>query len=524
VCCPQPAAINDLPVRLVPRLFHRAPPDSPAHIGSRPANTVTAATIGNAVVRPCPGRLLREYRIGDSGSKAAWTGNFSQTATERAPGHNYWACDVRVGSGSLTGRARVRCIRTTDEGDPVPGLLKTGAPGEQRWSPWRTVVGFGLVSLAGDMVYEGARSVYGPLLASLGASATMVGLITGAGEAAALLLRLVSGPFADRTRRYWTLTVLGYALTACCVPLLAVTPVLGAAGLGLAAALILAERLGKAIRSPAKSALLADAAEHVGMGRGLGVHKTLDQIGAFAGPLLVAALAAIGGGRLGLPLAALAVPGVASILLLVVLRARNRTQDPRPPVDGDSGGRMPATFWWFAAAAGLCTAGLVTYGLIGFHLATAHLVATALVPVLYAAAMAAGALAALLTGLLYDRSGPWILLMLPAMVAAVPALAFSGTLTLVVIGILLWGATVGVQDSTVKALVADLVPRHRRATAYGLFAAVQGVGALAGGAAAGALYQHSVAALVVAVAVSQAVALLVLAIHLFTRRARPDRR
>ena len=171
------------------------------------------------------------------------------------------------------------------------------------WSPWKTVIGFGVVSLAADMVYEGARSVYGPLLASLGASALAVGAITGAGEAAALGFRVVSGPLADRTGRYWTLTMLGYALTAVCVPLLAVTPWLGAAGLAVAATLIITERLGKAVRSPAKSALLADAAGQVGMGRGLGVHKALDQIGAFAGPLLVAGLVALTGSlsRAGCP-------------------------------------------------------------------------------------------------------------------------------------------------------------------------------------------------------------------------------
>ncbi|MEV8507673.1 MFS transporter [Actinoplanes sp. NPDC051475] len=400
-----------------------------------------------------------------------------------------------------------------------------GADSPRGWSPWRTVVGFGLVSLAGDMVYEGARSVYGPLLASVGASATIVGLVTGAGEATALLLRLVSGPFADRTRRYWTLTLLGYALTAICVPLLAVTPALGGAGLAVAATLILAERLGKAVRSPAKSALLADAAEHVGMGRGLGVHKALDQIGAFAGPLLVAALVAYGAGRLSLPLAALAVPGAASILLLIVLRSRSRSLEQPTPTDvtepattvaAPTPVRLPARFWWFAAAAGLCTAGLVTYGLIGFHLTQGHLVANAVVPLLYAAAMAAGAVIALITGLLYDRCGPWILLALPMMVAAVPPLVFTASLAMVVTGILLWGAAVGLQDSTVKALVADLVPRNRRATAYGLFAAVQGAGALAGGAAAGALYQYSRTALVIAVAASQAVALLILITRLAT--------
>ncbi len=153
---------------------------------------------------------------------------------------------------------------------PAPASESGTARAPRSWSPWRVVVGFGTVSLAADMVYEGARSVYGPLLASLGASALVVGAVTGAGEAAALAFRIFSGPLADRTRRYWALTIAGYALTAICVPLLAVTPWLGAAGLSVAAFLILAERIGKAVRSPAKSALLAEAAAQVGMGRGMG--------------------------------------------------------------------------------------------------------------------------------------------------------------------------------------------------------------------------------------------------------------
>ncbi|MDT0527396.1 MFS transporter [Micromonospora sp. DSM 115977] len=385
-------------------------------------------------------------------------------------------------------------------------------------SAWRVVVGFGVVSLAADMVYEGARSVYGPLLASLGASAVVVGLVTGAGEAAALLLRLVSGPLADRTRRYWSLTLLGYGLTAVCVPLLAFTPLLGGAGLAVAAGLILAERLGKAVRSPAKSTLLADAASRVGLGRGLGVHKALDQVGAFAGPLLVAAVVAMAAGTLWPALAVLALPGVVAMLLLLAVRARtdmpaggtpSASSDP-PATRAARRTTLPAMFHWFAAAMALCTAGLVTFGLIGFHLVRAGVVATATVPLMYAAAMAAGALAALLTGALYDRTGPRVLIALPALIAAVPALLFGGGLPLAAAGVLLWGAAVGVQDSTVKALVADLVPRERRATAYGVFAAVQGAGALAGGAAAGFLYELSPASLTTAVAVTQVIALAVL--------------
>ncbi len=415
-----------------------------------------------------------------------------------------------------------------------PGASGAGTAeraGRATWSPWRTVVGFGVVSLAADMVYEGARSVYGPLLGSLGASALVVGAVTGAGEAAALILRVVSGSFADRTRRYWTLTIAGYALTALCVPLLALTPFLGGAGLAVAAGLILAERIGKAVRSPAKSALLADAAAQVGMGRGMGVHKALDQVGAFAGPLLVAALIAASAGALWPGLAALAVPGAVAMVLLVLTRHRmSRPTDIRtgravavepagiargPKVTiGDRframGAGLPSTFLRFAVGTALCTAGLVTFGLIGFHIVELDLIPIAGVPLLYAAAMAAGAFAALASGVAYDRFGARVLLILPFLVAGVPAMAFSPVLGAVVIGVLLWGAAVGVQDSAVKALVADLVPRERRATAYGIFAAVQGAGALVGGVAAGAIYERSLPALVAGVAAVQLVALLLL--------------
>src|SRR4051794_36507752 len=205
------------------------------------------------------------------------------------------------------------------------------------WSPWRAVVGFGVVSLAADMVYEGARSITGPLLGSLGASALLVGIVTGAGEALALVLRLVFGPRVDRTGSYWSMTLSGYVLTAVCVPALALTPFLGAAGLVIACALVLAERTGKAVRSPAKSTLLAHAAGPVGLGRGFGVHKALDQVGAFSGPLLVAGVTALTG-ALWPAMAVLAVPGAASVAVLLWLRSRVgdplgddvRTGHPRP--------------------------------------------------------------------------------------------------------------------------------------------------------------------------------------------------
>ncbi len=405
------------------------------------------------------------------------------------------------------------------------------------WSPWRAVVGFGVVSLAADMVYEGARSVTGPLLASLGASAVLVGLVTGAGEAMALVLRLVFGSMADRTGRYWALTLGGYAMTAVCVPALAVAPLVGGAGLALACVLILAERTGKAVRSPSKSALLAHAAAAVGFGRGFAVHKALDEVGAFAGPLLVAGVTALTG-SLWPAMAVLVVPGGVAMVLLLWIRTRvgdGSSYQPLPVAGGEdapesppdvplppeapsppttallpAGERLPRRFWLFAASSGAATAGLVTFGVISYHLTRDHVVPLAGVPVVYAAAMAAAAVAALVTGWLYDRWNASVLLALPVLVVAVPPLAFSGTLVPAVAGVLVWGAAVGVQDSTVKALVAELVPPPRRATAYGMFAAVQGGAAILGGTMAGALSSRSVPALVVAVAVTQVVALVLL--------------
>jgi hypothetical protein len=381
-----------------------------------------------------------------------------------------------------------------------------------------------VVSLAADMVYEGARAVTGPLLLQLGATALVVGAVTGAGEAVALVLRLVFGAAADRTGRYWGLTLTGYAMTAVAVPLLAVTPWLGAAGLTVAAALVLIERTGKAVRSPAKSTLLAFAATRVGTGRGFGVHKALDQIGAFAGPLLVAGVAAVTA-SLWPGLAILAVPGVASLVILVWLRRRvgepvpPRTDDgsqPSPPV-----ARLPRSFWLFAASSAAATAGLVTFGVISFHLAREQLVGDALVPVVYAGAMAIEAVAALAVGFLYDRVGPRVLYVLPLLVAAVPAFAFAPTLGLALVGVALWAAANGLQDSTVKALVADLVAPDRRATAYGMFAAVQGGAALVGGVLAGGLYERSLPLLVGVVAGTQMVAL---ALYVATlRRPATDR-
>ncbi|MER6810886.1 MFS transporter [Spirillospora sp. NPDC000708] len=383
-------------------------------------------------------------------------------------------------------------------------------------SPWRFIVVFGVVSLLMDVVYEGARSITGPLLASLGASAAVVGVVTGAGEAAALGLRLVSGPLADRTRRFWALTIAGYALTAVSVPLLGLAGVLWAA-----CVLVVAERVGKAVRSPAKDTLLSHATATTGRGRGFAVHEALDQIGAFVGPLTVAGVLAATAGDYAPALGVLAVPGVAAMAILLWLRARVPAPADYEPAAGEDAapqGRdaavpaLPRTFFVYAAFTAVTMTGFATFGVLSFHLVQRHLLPADLVPVVYAGAMAADAVSALANGWLYDRVGPRALAVLPVLSAAVPVLAFTRSLTLAVVGSLVWGAAVGIQESTLRAVVADLVPSRRRATAYGIFAGVLGVAALAGGALTGALYDQSVTLLVAVVVAIQGAALVLLAV------------
>ncbi|WP_130494564.1 MFS transporter [Motilibacter rhizosphaerae] len=368
-----------------------------------------------------------------------------------------------------------------------------------------------MVSACADVVYEGARSLIGPYLVSLGASAGVVGLVTGAGEAAALVLRLVTGRLADRTRRPWPQTAVGYALTAVCVPLLALT-----SSLLPAALLYNGERVGKAVRTPARDSMLAHASASLGRGWAFGLHEALDQVGAMAGPLLLAAVLALGGSD-HLAFAVLAVPG--ALALLVLARLRRAAPDPslwEPEAEVAErkrlrlGRGLPRRFWHYAAFSATTMLGFSTWGVLTVHLTHRHLVPTAVVPVLYAVAMAAAGAAAVAFGRVYDRVGLRGLLVLPPLAVAVPLLAFSDQRLALVAGAVVWGAATGVHDSTLRAAVTGLVPSQRRGAGFGTFSAVYGLGWLAGAAVIGSLYERSAAAATWYVAGVQSVALLLL--------------
>lgn len=395
--------------------------------------------------------------------------------------------------------------------EPQPRLLR----------PWHFVVAFGVVSLLADMVYEGARSIIGPYLGTLGASAAVVGLVAGAGEFIGYGLRVVSGYAVGRTQHYWVWTIVGYALTILSVPLI------GVAG-ALAPALLLygSERLGKAVRSPAKDTLLSHASAQTGRGSAFGVHQALDQTGAVLGPLMLAAVLAWRTGDYRLAFGVLAVPGALALAMLFWLRFRVPDplayEEPTPAARSEASPRvrLPAAFWQYVAAIAVLSCGIASFPLIAFHAQRTGLVSAAQVPVLFALAMFVDGVSGLVMGRVYDRRGPLTLLAVP-IAAALAATTFAHNAPLIWVGVSVWGIVNGVLDSTVKAVVTELVPRSGRAVAFGWLAFVRGVGLLVAGAALGLAYDQGIRDVILLIVVANAVALV--ALILVLRKVRPTR-
>ena len=348
----------------------------------------------------------------------------------------------------------------------------------------------GVISLLADATYEGGRSIAGPYLAVLGASATTVGLVAGFGELVGYGLRLVSGYVSDRTGKYWSITFLGYAVNLVAVPLLAL-----AGHWEIAALLMVLERTGKAIRTPARDAMLSHATAEVGRGWGFGLHEAMDQIGAMLGPLIVAAVFYIRGSyRAGF--AVLLAPALLALGVLVVARRRYpRPRDLEPTATQVTTRGFQRRFWLYLAAVALIAAGYADFPLIAFHLQAVSSVRAVWIPVFYAVAMGVDALAALLFGRLFDRTGTSATAVAAVLSAPFAIFAFARGFVPALVGVVLWGVGMGAQESIMRAAVADMVPADRRGAAYGVFNAGYGVAWFAGSALMGALYDVSIPAL-----------------------------
>lgn len=373
-----------------------------------------------------------------------------------------------------------------------PHIRKTMAEPPVQTKAFRFVLMIGIVSLFADMTYEGSRSIVGPYLADLGASGTTVGIIAGLGELLGYALRYVSGRVSEKTGRFWQITIFGYVIQMLSVPLLAL-----AGSWQVAALLIVVERIGKAIRNPPRNVMLSHAGTVIGHGWVFGLHEALDKFGAFVGPLAVAAVLA-GQGEYKTAFAMLLIPALLTIALVIVARVIY----PKPeeleapttaPIDV---GKLPRHFWVYLMAAGLVAAGFPDFSLMSYHFGKMQTVPVHWIPVFYSLALGISGISSLICGRLFDKHG--IALLIPLTIVTLPfvPLIFLGGFAAALTGSILWGISMGVHESMIPAAVAAMVPRERRASAYGIFTAGYGISWFIGSAIIGMLYDTSLPALI----------------------------
>lgn len=393
------------------------------------------------------------------------------------------------------------------------------------------IVLFGIVSLFSDMTHEGASSIRGAYLSLLGASAGAIGFISGLGELIGYSMRYVFGKLTDKTKHYWPMTIAGYVLDVLAVPALALV---GEHGWVWACALLVIQRMGKAIKKPAKDTIMSFAASQEGVGKSFGIQEVLDQIGAFLGPVLlylVLLLQTDGSTFTAYSrcFAVLAIPGAITLVLLLVTRRKFPNPEHFEPEPKEFVRfRMKKEFLFYIAGISLFAFGFIDYSIIIMHVSrtyahlaaglseTSSLVNTGTLPLLYAGAMLVDAVAALFFGLLYDKKGVSALVWSTLLSApfAIFIFAFQST-PMLLIGIALWGVGMGAQESILKAAVTTMVPKASRATGYGVFECAFGAAWFLGSWLLGVLYDHSVTAMIV---VSVAAQLAAIPLYLLSAR------
>jgi MFS family permease len=381
----------------------------------------------------------------------------------------------------------------------------------------RFVVLVGIMSLFADFTYEGSRSILGPYLGFFGLGGTAISIITGVGELVGYGLRPLSGLLADNSKRFWPITIFGYAIQMVAVPLLAF-----AGAWPIAAWLVIQERMGKAIRNPPRDVMLSHAAKEMGYGWAFGLHEALDQTGALIGPIAIAVVLAFGNPAFGDYRTAflyLAVPAAIMLSLLAVARFTY----PHPEsmeesgLEADTGG-LPRVFWMYLVAAVLVGAGMGGWPLIAYHLQTQSIVSYTLIPVFYAVAMGVSGLGSLLFGRVFDKVGMRILVPLTISSAVALPLIWLGGFGVSLVGVALWGVGTGVQESLIPAAVATMVPKARRTSAYGIFTAGYGISLFLGSVVIGLLYAVSLVSLI---AFGVIVELAAIPVLLWVARRRP---
>lgn len=375
------------------------------------------------------------------------------------------------------------------------------------------IILFGIVSLFSDMTHEGASSIRGAYLSLLGASAGVIGFVSGLGELIGYSMRYVFGKLTDKTKHYWPMTILGYVLDVLAVPALALV---GENGWIWACALHVIQRMGKAIKKPAKDTIMSFAASQEGIGKSFGLQEVLDQIGAFMGPVLLylVILFKTNGTQFEIYsfcFAVLAIPGAITLVLLLVTKHRfpNPVHFEPEPKDFVPF-KMKRSFVLYIIGISLFAFGFIDYSIIIMHVSrtyshlasglteTTSLISSGTLPLLYAGAMLVDAVAALFFGLLYDNSGVKALVWSTIISAPFAVFVFMfDSVPMLLVGIALWGVGMGAQESILKAAVTSMVPKASRATGYGMFECSFGAFWFLGSWALGVLYDVNITVMVV---------------------------
>jgi MFS family permease len=366
---------------------------------------------------------------------------------------------------------------------------------------FRFVLMMGIVNLFGDITYEGGGSINGQFLGTLGASAAAISIIAGLGEFLGYSLRSIAGYVADKSGRYWLVTFVGYAINLLAVPAMAL-----AGNWQIAAGLIFAERIGRAVRKPTVEAMLSYSTGTLGKGWVYGVNTALDETGATVGPLVVALVLFLKG-RYQTAYAMLLIAVIFALVALIA--ARIGFPVPSHLEQGHTAkakGFTPA-YWLYMVAGTFFAAGLLSFELISYHFSTGKIITGYWIPVLLAFSTGFGVFASLVMGRLYDRIGLPVVLTAVVLSALFAPLVFQGSLLALLIAMPLWGIGYATQDTLLKAIVAGVLPEGRRNLAFGLFYTGYGSGWLIGSTAMGLLYERSRVALIVFAVAAQLLSL-----------------
>ncbi len=368
-----------------------------------------------------------------------------------------------------------------------------------RFTPVVTVIIiFGIISLLGDMVYEAARGANSQYFNLLNINAAQVGLVFGIGEFLGYMLRLFSGIISDKSGKYWLFIFIGYGM-------LIVIPLMGfTKNWNILVVLILLERIGKSLRSPAKDTIVSGVAENqVGIGFAFGLQEALDQIGAFLGPLIFTLVFYLAGKdgisvyQLGYKV--LVIPFILLMFFVTFAYRKIEREHLVPSLDAKEfqNEKLGPTFWAYTAFTFFCTLGFVNFSTVGFHLKANNLMSDGNITLLYAIAMIVDALTALIVGRAYDSQkkktgrktgGLLVLALIPFITFLLPFLTLSYSTTLIIAGMVIFGIVMGTHETIMRSAIADIAPFHKRGTSYGVFNTGYGLALLGGSSLMGWFY------------------------------------